>query len=548
MRFQKYIMSGILTAVLFFGSVSPVMAMETASSKIQAVNLSENIEMESSTLSEKQIDQDIESNNQTDNNFETESQSVRKEIVAKKLVDINEGSEMENTSDTLIESSEDRVNLDEMESVFARSESTESERVDINPDYQWFKNTNGERGCKDKNGKVIKDGYAISDAGNLCYLNADGFLEVKENVAVASSFPKKGLQGDYILSVPGVTGNHMLMNLYLNDAFSPEPTELEYNVGGNTYYFQPVLYNSLRNTFIQAQQRGIKVSVVLLLRGNDTLASMGAMYAGPLSNNPNQFYAFNPDSEIVKAFFEFSAMYLSSEGSHVDYWILGNEVNMPNTYNFIGTVDTKQNVDLYAKTFATCSNCIRKYDTNCALYISLDNHWTDNMNGYGIAGKEYLNEFFLAMKDRYPDVKWNLAYHLYAPNVLQTSSIWMNPDLNKKENNAKFLSPANLSILTDYVKDRIGPDCRIILSENGYDVHEGEHIQAMGLAACYEAAKNDPMVDAVIFRTLIDEGTEGFLDLAMIDANNHEREAYGVYQTMETPLWDTLKIQYLPQM
>lgn len=509
-RIRELFVSGMIACILTFGIASSVMAtdvikatdVEPAAKKIQAVSLDEaSASDEAATVEESG---DILG------------------IVAKKL-NTEEDSDVDATSE------------DESEAHPILSDSP----------YHWFKYSNGDRGCKDQFGNIIKDDYAISDAGNLCYLNASGVLEIKENSAVASTFPKKGLQGDYVLSVPGVTGNQILLNLYMNDAVSAEPTALSYMMGANTYYFRPSLYDSLRETITLAQEKGVKVSVVLLLRGNDTLAAMGAMYVGLLSNNPNQFYAFNPDSEVVKAFFAFSAMYLSSGGYHVDHWILGNEVNMPNTYNFTGSLDAEDNAAIYAKTFAVCDQCIRLSDSTSSIYISLDNHWTDNMNGYGIPGRDYLNAFFLEMKHHYPDVKWNLAFHLYAPVLLQTSSIWRNPELNSDENDAKFITPANLSVLTDYVKNRISPDCRIILSEQGYDSHEGEHIQATGLAYCFAAAEDDPMVDAVIFRTLMDEGTEGFLDLALVDNANHEREAYAVYQAIETPAWDMLKQQYL---
>ena len=69
-------------------------------------------------------------------------------------------------------------------------------------------------------------------------------------------------------------------------------------------------------------------------------------------------------------------------------------------------------------------------------------------------------------------------------------------------------------------------------------------MQAKGLAMCYAAAEDDPMVDAVIFRTYIDEGTEGPLDLALV-SGAHERESYRVYQAMETAVWESVKRQYL---
>lgn len=397
----------------------------------------------------------------------------------------------------------------------------------------------------DSEKKAIRDDYVIDENGDLCYADQDGRLVLQEKTATSTAYEKKGLQGDYILTESGVTGSHMLLNFYLDLADSADPSDLTYELNGHTYYFNPSLYDAFRKRIQEAKQKGIKVTIVLLLRGNAHCAAMEMMSVGKSATDAGKLYALNPKSESVRAFLEMAAMQFSTNGCFVDNWILGNEVNMPNHYNYTGSLDVWSNASLYADTAILLSECVKKYDSASKIYISLDHSWTDNMNGNGIAGKDFLNAFYLKMKEKAPNVQWNIAFHLYAPLLNKTASMWENPDLNSANTLSPFISPVNLSVLTSYVRDRISPDCRIILSEQGFNAREGQELQAKGLAMCFAAAENDPMVDAVIFRSYKDEGTDGDMDLGLISSDGSARTAYQVYQALETSSWPEIRDKYV---
>ncbi len=357
---------------------------------------------------------------------------------------------------------------------------------------------------------------------------------------------KKGLQGDYMVTQEGVTGKHMLLNLYLDAIDSEVPTEKNYYVAGNNYYFEPSILSAYETRLKEAAAKDIDVTIVVLMRGNAHCAQMGMMAAGFGATDPNRLYALNPDSDAVEAFFGIIAHDLCNEEYGAKNWILGNEVNMPDAYNFTGTLDLETNVDIYTRTFLLFSQMLRVegYSGYAKASISLDHSWTDDGNGAGIAGKDFLDLFAKKMKSMDPSCGWNIAYHLYAPDLSKTSSIWTDPELSADDENAKFISPLNLNVLTDYVKENFGDSHRIILSEQGYDISEGETVQAAALAMSYAAAVKNDMVDAVIYRSLVDEGTDAGLDLGLKNADGTPREAFQVYQEMDGSYGSQILNQY----
>lgn len=349
---------------------------------------------------------------------------------------------------------------------------------------------------------------------------------------------KKGLQGDYMLTEEGVTGHQMLLNLYLDAIDSETPTDKNYYVNGNNYYFEPSVLHAYVTRLKEAAERDIDVTLVVLMRGNAHCAAMGMMAAGPNATDPNRLYALNPDSDAVEAFFGIIAHDLGNSEYGAKNWILGNEVNMPDAWNYTGTNDLETNVDLYTRTFLLLSQMLRVegYDRYAKASISLDHSWTDDAEGTGIAGKAFLDAFAERMKRMDPSCGWNVAYHLYAPRLEQTSSIWQEPWLSGDSEEALFISPLNLPVLTDYVRDSFGEEHRILLTEQGYDVSEGETVQAEAMALSFYAAEKNDMVDAVIYRSFRDEGTDQGLDLGLTNADGTPREAYEVYQTMDGAL------------
>ena len=67
---------------------------------------------------------------------------------------------------------------------------------------------------------------------------------------------------------------------------------------------------------------------------------------------------------------------------------------------------------------------------------------------------------------------------------------------------------ANLSVMTNYVKETYGNDTRILLSETGFSSGQSEQIQAAAIAYAYYIAECNDMVDALIISRHVDNEVE----------------------------------------
>ena len=346
---------------------------------------------------------------------------------------------------------------------------------------------------------------------------------------------KKGLQGDYILTEEGVTGDYVLLNLFLDMLISPVETAVGIDHMGETYYFNPVVVSGYQYRLMQARTKNVHVTLVILMRGDEYCASLGMMAAGPDSTKEGKFYALNPDCPAVEATFRFLGRAFARYPTAAYNFILENEVNMPEDWNYTGNATVEEDAELYARTFLIFwKSLITEGNWTTRAFISLDHSWTADEGGKGFPGKTFLQLFNAYLRALSTECTYHIAYHLYPPILNQTSSIWTRPDLCTSNEDTPYISPSNLSVLTGYVRNHVGPATRILLSEQGFDAGEGETVQAAGLAYCYYAALKEPMVEAAIFRSYKDEGTDGGLDLGLIKRNGTPREAFDVYQKMDT--------------
>lgn len=345
---------------------------------------------------------------------------------------------------------------------------------------------------------------------------------------------KKGLQGADVSPVYQELGvHHTLYNVNITDLLAKAGQGEGYNYGGKTYYFNlPHLTPAMVTEF---NRQGISVSVVLLMpwsEENQDLIYPNARKRG------YPYYALNTvnmESKMkIAALFHFLGEKYSNDNCHVDNWILGNEVNMPNHYNYTGSLDLETNVQAYADAFLLLYRSMRNFSNSSRIFLSLDHSWTHNDEGRGIAGKDFLDRFAQVIEKKEPGCQWNLAYHAYAP-IMTDSHIWLPSVYSTKSLNTPFISADNLEVLTGYVKKNFGTNHRIILSEQGFTATVGEDVQAAAICYTYLKAEFDDMVDAVIFRSLRDEVHEvasGFQFGIMNGATG--RAAYNVFKTMGT--------------
>lgn len=385
--------------------------------------------------------------------------------------------------------------------------------------------------------------------------NAQSLLEDTEDVGAASSeeYPiqmsgsKKGIQGSEWLNTAGGSSlgiKYTLLNVILNDLLNNGDQVYEHN--GKIYQFNSKKMNAYVDTVRRLNTRGVTVSLVLLMKYDDKNKNM--LYNAVSGHNYYALKASDPAvSEELSALFSYMAENLGEVDCHVDQWILGNEVNMPEAYNWTGTADPATNAKIYAQTMVLLYNAVEQRNqlvsekNRATVSVSVDHSWNDNADGTGIGVKDFLDHFKVAIDTIQTGIDWGIAYHAYAAVMNPTLtdeytaaeiSLWGNNPFTPNNENAKYVTAANLSVLTEYVKSHFGSEHRIILSEQGFDAKGGQEYQAAGIAYTFYAAQYNDMIDAVTFRSLVDAPEEfGFL----FGITN--RLAYNVFKYMDTNVY-----------
>lgn len=335
--------------------------------------------------------------------------------------------------------------------------------------------------------------------------------------AFAGTSSKKGIQGTEVGQLADTYGTqHAFMNIEINRVFGSN-TDVRYEFEGEIYWF--IDMGGYVQAIREANRRGMTVSAAILLpnkndeQGKVLIAPQA--FANKGNNAKSPYYVADGNSKYVRAVMDYLAKLFSQADCHIDNWVVGNEVNMPNSWHFTGSTDPQYNVDLYTSEYLAVYNAVRKYTSTSRVSISLDHSWQHNDEGRGIAAKDFLNRFAATVASRQSNVDWCISYHLY-PAILYEPDIWtvnahlVPEDLNPKNEGAKFVDGYNLSIMTDYVKNTFGSQHRIMLTEQGFSDVMGQQVQAASLALSYYAAKYDPMVDCFIINNQNEGGNMNF--------------------------------------
>jgi len=368
--------------------------------------------------------------------------------------------------------------------------------------------------------------------------NASYVTNPKDAAEYTQPFPtaasKKGIQGADGQSDLGVS--HSLINIPLTDVISTDNTGVPYKYNGKTYYFKPQPYVG---TIQRCNEAGITISAVFLLPWDEGLKSL----ITPKGRIPGaaHYYAWNTGNKASRETFEAAFMYLaelySKENCHLDNWILGNEVNVPNPWNFAGKTSYNNYIENYAHSFRIMYYAAVSHNKNARVYISLDHSWQGSGSVYG--AKDFMSKFNKAIKAQYKKIQWNLAYHAY-PVPLTNADFWNN-SLATHSNDSRYVTFKNLDILTKYVKKQFGSKTRIILSEQGFTSTSGEHIQAAAVAYGYYLSEFNTMIDAYIIRSTIDNSVETAqgLKMGLMNIDGTKKAAYDVFKYMDTPDYKT---------
>ena len=387
---------------------------------------------------------------------------------------------------------------------------------------------------------------------------------------------KKGMQGKHKNATSELGIQATLENIELNTLIKTSKNVAQYGEAcyqpyvykGKTYYFHDMI--SYQKTMYELSGWGTEtddgqiiypygsgrknVSLNLLLSWDDELTYLIAPSARIPGKN---YYALNMSDSVARETFEALFCYMteklggskvrndSAKKFRVCNWILGNEVNACNAWNYAGGLSTRDCADNYAKAFQLLYQAVRSTDEKARVFISLDHSWAAGPDGH--SGREYLDEFAAYMYATAPHMRWNVDYHPYS-NPLYRNDFWNDYSTTTDSEWTPYISMRNLYVLTNYltqIENRynmpttdpdtgVGGYIRVILGEQGYIAASSsqEYQQAAAIAYEFYIASMNTRVDAVINRAYIDAAEEGIMTLGLMYGNEVHKASYELYKNL----------------
>ncbi|MEE3357758.1 MAG: DUF5722 domain-containing protein, partial [Lachnospiraceae bacterium] len=379
----------------------------------------------------------------------------------------------------------------------------------------------------------------------------------------------KGIQGgEHIIDASGhkvendLGVSHVYLNLYMSQVVNPNakdsPGLYEYN--GKKYTFNSL--GAYLSTIRVCNEHDISVTLQVMLDWNSMSQSIhhnARSYGHQLYSWENEQQAGRETVEAAFAYLgeKFGGLNISENWidvaetkSRADYarsdshvndgqcfvsnWILGNEINSKNVYQYSGGMSTQQFFDSYAQTFRTFYSGIKSVNGGAHVYICLDHCW--NSADYGYSSRYSMDQTAMRLQEYDPTCEWDVAFHPYA-NPLTTTDFWNNSGV-WQGSGTSYINMYNLNVLTDYIqanyplRDEKGNDTGaerfVILSEQGYSSNNGYRLQASALAYSYYIASYNPMVKAFEIRSYQDDANDGILCLGIAG-----KEAYNAYKYVD---------------
>lgn len=304
---------------------------------------------------------------------------------------------------------------------------------------------------------------------------------------------------------------------------------LKYQYNGKTYYFNEELiasYDKMVSTF---SNKGIVVTAILLNGWNETHPELHE--AGLAKSDTANYYGFNVSTkegfETTRALLSFMAERYSGESSahgRISNWIIGNEINNNQDWNYVGPMDVESYTKLYEKSFRVAYTAIKSQSKNSRVYFSTDYEWRRENTKLKYAARDVIDLFAAGIRSE-GDIDWGLAYHPY-PHPLTEPEFW-DDDLTGAVNDT-YDSPVvnfkNLDVLTNYFQraELLSPNGRvrhIILSEEGFTAMSPTRgpvfmEQAAAFAYAYYLVDANPYIDAFILNRQVDAVSEYNTSLA----------------------------------
>ncbi len=385
---------------------------------------------------------------------------------------------------------------------------------------------------------AYKKGGKYKIASNASYITNPEVLATYTGKG-AATYSKKGVQPDYgeVNDPLALGAQHVLLNWTINEMFRTVHTKntITYKYRGKYYYFDQDVMNYHDSLVKQYVASGARVYVILLLQYGVSKDTASMCYGA----SDAAFSSVNVTNQRGCLTWEALMTYLgerySTEDNLVSGWVLGNEVDSPGNWNYGGGKSLGAYMADYATAFRICHNAVRSKSKNTNVYISLDYNWNYDADGGGNAyftTKATLDAFYSKLKSK-GKINFRIAYHAYSQG-LREPAFWDDFDTSN-DIGSKIITMNNIHVLTNYVKDRFGKNCTIMLAEQSFNANWGEDLQAATFAYAYYLSEANSMIESFVYGREFDtekENNENFF-WGLSDKNRNRRLIWNVFKYID---------------
>lgn len=230
----------------------------------------------------------------------------------------------------------------------------------------------------------------------------------------------------------------------------------------------------------------------------------------PVKRNPVVAYMLNANDDAGIAGLA-ADMKAYAEHTYVQDFVIGNEVN-ERCWNYMAWCDWDTYVRKYVQAFRVCYTAIKSVNPNARVYISIDQVWNKNPEGFVdyeyIDGDEFMHKFNEQIREN-GNIDWDLSIHPY-PNPLYYAKFWDLSGLSggktfkAQVDNNQVITFQNMSVITDllctpkYLR-RDGGVRDVIIGEIGLGSNAGVDHQAAAICASWAAFEANPYVTQYMY-------------------------------------------------
>lgn len=396
---------------------------------------------------------------------------------------------------------------------------------------------------------------AIKYEGEYVALSDGKFISNPEDLAINNEdYPeigsKKGLLLDantidtellYDLNVKRVVYN-LPVSLIMGETENETYPTVDFEYDGTVYHFNGYRLAGFDSLFSYLTDNGFYSTAIILNDWNEQFPEM----IHPLSRKKtwrSMYYAFNTEEEDGTKLLEATAMFLAQRYSGGDCgmvydWVIANEINQQAVWNYMATDDLEYYAESFEKSFRTFYNAIKSNYKNANVYFSIDQDWNNNYgnNKRYFNGRDLLYSFNEKAK-KGGNYNWGLSIHPY-PTPLNNTRFWNG--INDKTEEAKVVTPMNLSVVTDFMQDDDFLDTNggvrdIAITELGFCSKAGEKIQAAAFAYCYYIIENNEYINSFLLNRQTDdrESLKSGLALGIYNKDYSEKYIAEVFKNVD---------------